>query len=385
MFQRTAAAVLTLTMLLSTVPLTALASEIKTPEEINRENAAAYAVSFVDVVYENPGLDAGNVIPFYDENDNLSGYCVDIVDGSQPNGYVIIKFLDGEQTVSEFAVEPGVQNPFDQIAEEENISQEDVTYYSVGLTDYQIVDTDSNAVYGFESEESTVSQFQATKQQVQLQQELYAQEAGLDGGSESYSTNSDFPVSRVITNSYVGTVTSRAELPSIGAISFYYQDIIEDLGLTYACAVTALCNLMKYYQYRGYIGIDGNLVTLYNDLWSCSGTINTGSGGSTFFVNVPIAAKSYLDLRGYGFIYNIYLSTLYSDYVRDINNGNPCYFSYDGSNGGHGVLVLGYVQTTANQYLCVIDGWNRYVRYLNYSGFNYSRKNGCCFDIESPY
>lgn len=144
-------------MLLGAVPFTVFASDAKTLEEINRENAAAYAVSFVDVVFENPGLESGDVIPFYDETDQLSGYCVDIVDDGQPNGYVIIKFSNGEQIVSEFAIEPGVKNPYDQMAEEKNVSLEDVTYYSVGPNDYQIVDTDSNVVYGFESEESTIS------------------------------------------------------------------------------------------------------------------------------------------------------------------------------------------------------------------------------------
>lgn len=150
------------------MPLTVFATDVKTLDEINRENAAEYAISFVDVVYENPGLESGDVISFYDENDVLSGYCVDILDDGQPNGYVVIKFLDGEQTVSEFAIEPGIENPYDQIAEDENISLEDVTYYSVGPTDYQIVDTDSNAVYSFENAESTMNQFQELKQETQL-------------------------------------------------------------------------------------------------------------------------------------------------------------------------------------------------------------------------
>ena len=362
MFQRTAAAVLTLTMLLSTVPLTALASEIKTPEEINRENAAAYAVSFVDVVYENPGLDAGNVIPFYDENDNLSGYCVDIVDGSQPNGYVIIKFLDGEQTVSEFAVEPGVQNPFDQIAEEENISQDDVAYYSVGLTDYQIVDTDSNAVYGFESEESTVSQFQATKQQVQHQQELYAQEAGLDGGSESYSTNA--LIHTYIVNNYSGTRKSSGTLP-IGSTTFYTETYVKNtLGKTYACTVTAMCNLMRYYYSRGYTKIDGNISTMYDRLWNLA---NTNSQGSTWFPSASASMRNYLSERGYAVDCAFSLSPGYDYYTNAVNSSKASLLGYNVSvDNGHTVFVVGYVETTTGKYLAVKDGWNTQTRYYVY-------------------
>ena len=375
LFKRTLAAVLTLTMLLSTVPLTALASEIKTPEEINRENAAAYAVSFVDVVYENPGLDAGDVIPFYDENDNLSGYCVDIVDGSQPNGYVIIKFLNGEQTVSEFAVEPGVQNPFDQIAEEENISQDDVAYYSVGLTDYQIVDTDSNGVYGFESEESTVSQFQATKQQVQHQQELYAQEAGLDGGSESYSTNAS--TGDVISNTYTGSVNRRGGLSGAQATSYYDDNAISTLGKTYACSVVALCNMMKYYYSRGYTKIDGNLATMYDAIWNYAGT---NSNGGTVYTQIPIAAQKYLNSRGYSCSYMQFAG--YSTFTSYIDQGRPCILSYNtGQASGHTVFVLGYVVTTSHDYLQVMDGWNTYSRYLNFSGYSYTRRAGFSFRI----
>ena len=109
------------------------------------------------------------------------------MDDGQPNGYVVIKFLDGEQTVSEFAIELGIENPYDQIAEDENISLEDVTYYSVGPTDYQIVDTDSNAVYSFENAESTMNQFQELKQETQLNAAI-SDENEIDLNS----TNGDF-------------------------------------------------------------------------------------------------------------------------------------------------------------------------------------------------
>ena len=362
MFQRTAAAVLTLTMLLSTVPLTALASEIKTPEEINRENAAAYAVSFVDVVYENPGLDAGNVIPFYDENDNLSGYCVDIVDGSQPNGYVIIKFLDGEQTVSEFAVEPGVQNPFDQIAEEENISQDDVAYYSVGLTDYQIVDTDTNAVYGFESEESTVSQFQVMKQDVQLQKALNVEEVSLDNGTQTYSVNGS--IFSYIVDTYTGSRQSSGTLP-VGSIMYYDQNFIErTLGKKYACTVTAMCNLMRYYYSRGYTKIDGNASSMYDSLWDLA---NTDSNGLTYFPSASGAMRNYLSERGYA-VDCVYSLSPGFDYFKDaVNKSKPSLLGYNVAiNDGHTVFVFGYVETTTGKYLAVKDGWHTATRYYVY-------------------
>ena len=360
-------------MLLGAVPFTVFASDANTLEEINRENAAAYAVSFVDVVFENPGLESGDVIPFYDETDQLSGYCVDIVDDGQPNGYVIIKFSNGEQTVSEFAIEPGVKNPYDQMAEEKNVSLEDVTYYSVGPNDYQIVDTDSNVVYGFESEESTISQFQTMKQQVQFQQILNAEMVNLNGGSENYSTNA--LVHDVISDTYTGTVHSRGGLTGAGSATYCNQYTIQNtLGKTYACAVVALCNMMKYYYSRGRTNIDANLATMYDAIWNYAGT---DSGGGTLASKIPGAAQQYLNSKGYSCSYNSF--SIYSNFIYWIGENRPCIFAYTIGGSGHAVFVLGYVKTVNYNYLQVMDGWNSYSRYLNFSGYNYTAKYGYSF------
>ncbi len=352
------ASLLSLTMLLGVMPLTVFATDVKTLDEINRENAAEYAISFVDVVYENPGLESGDVISFYDENDVLSGYCVDILDDGQPNGYVVIKFLDGEQTVSEFAIEPGIENPYDQIAEDENISLEDVTYYSVGPTDYQIVDTDSNAVYSFENAESTMNQFQELKQETQLNAAI-SDENEIDLNS----TNGDFL--SYISNSYSGAVESRGSLPGAGSVSYCYQNVIErTLNKTYGCTIVAMCNMMKYYYSRGYTNIHGDLAALYDALWSYS---LTSSGGSTFFPSAPGAIKNYLNSRGYSCSYDVYWLSLYSDFTRDISNGKPALMCYNFNPlDGHTVFVVGFVDTTTANYLSVIDGIHSTTRYFNY-------------------
>lgn len=373
--KKSIASLLALTMLLGAAPFTVFASDAKTLEEINRENAAAYAVSFVDVVFENPGLESGDVIPFYDETDNLSGYCVDIMDDGQPNGYVIIKFPNGEQTVSEFVVEPGVKNPYDQMAEEENLTQENVTYYSVGFADYQIVDTGSNAVYSFENEESTVGQFQELKQEVKAEQRALYTAIGY----QPYSTNSVDP-DQVISDSYVGTVYSQNTLPGATSVAYCGTTTVNNvIKRKYACSVVALCNMMKYYYSRGYTNIDANLATMYDAIWNYAGT---DSSGGTQNDNVPVAAQKYLNSRGYSCSYDMYWLNLYSDFTRDINNGKPCTLSYQtNEKGGHTVLVIGYVETISNEYLRVMDGWNMFSRYLNYDGYNYNYKIGISYQI----
>lgn len=44
-------------------------------------------------------------------------------------------------------------------------------------------------------------------------------------------------------------------------------------------------------------------------------------------------------------------------------------------------FAVGYVDTSSYQYLRIADGWNSYLRYINFNGYNYTRKNGWAFTI----
>ena len=368
---RLIASVLALAMVTSfttTMVTAAEANPPKTQEEINLENAASYAESFVEVVYEDSDYQSGDVIPFYGETDQVSGYCVDILDDGQPNGYVIIKFWNGQQTVSEFVVEPGVENPYDQMAEEAGLD-DDLTCYSVGPTDYQLVDTESNTVYGFESE------FQQVKQEVRL--ETLEQAATLAASSSTPTTYSvNAIVHDVISDNYTGTVHSRNSLSGAGAVSYCHTSVISSLGKTYACAVVSMCNLMKYYYYRGYTKIDANLSTMYDTIWNFAGTSPTGT---TTAANVPVAVKNYLNSRGYSCSYSG--TGTYINFCHAIDAGKPCTLGYEIGGDGHGIFIIGYVKTTDANYLTVMDGWNSFSRYFNYSGYNYSYKYGYSYQI----
>ena len=254
-----------------------------------------------------------------------------------------------------------------------------MAYYSVGPTDYQIVDANSNAVYSFENENTTVSQFQTMKQEVQLQKTLNAEKVYLDNGAQTYSTNSTFPTNAVLSDSYVGSVRYSGTLNGAGSPAYCSRGVIQSIGRTPACTVMALCNLMKYYYSRGYTNIDANLATMYDTIWNYAGT---NSDGITLTVRIPIAAREYLISRGYYCTYNFFLNTLYSDFTSSIRSGKPCILSYNGGQKtGHVVFVVGYVETTSAQYLSVLDGYYSYRRYLNFSGYDYSSKNGISFTI----
>ena len=115
-------------------------------------------------------------------------------------------------------------------------------------------------------------------------------------------------------------------------------------------------------------------------LWNHAGT---SSDGSTTNGKEPKAAKKYLSEVGYSCSYSSFKA--YSKFVSNLDSNKPCLFTYGAKfgdhKGGHAVFVAGYVDTSSYQYLKIADGWNSYLRYINFNGYSYSRKNGWAFTI----
>lgn len=82
----------------------------------------------------------------YSENENISGYCVDILEDGYPNGYVVVKFSDNDPVVSEFSLGENIRNPYAKIMERANIETDAAIFYSVGSNDYQVLDTSRNVI-----------------------------------------------------------------------------------------------------------------------------------------------------------------------------------------------------------------------------------------------
>lgn len=197
--------------------------------------------------------------------------------------------------------------------------------------------------------------------------EQFLNYSGLDGWS-------------VVSDTYEGTVNSSKTITGAGSISYYCSSTVSSNNLTYACSIVALSNLMKYYRSRGYTSISSNFKTLYNSLWNHAGT---SSDGSTTNGKEPKAAKKYLSEVGYSCSYSSFKA--YSKFVSNLDSNKPCLFTYGAKfgdhKGGHAVFVAGYVDTSSYQYLKIADGWNSYLRYINFNGYSYSRKNGWAFTI----
>lgn len=380
-------------MLVSSVDLSITQEEA---EDVCAGNAASYAVSFVEVVCEENNYESGNVVSFRNEDDALSGYCVDILVDGESYGYVIIKFANDEAVVSEYCIAEGAKNPYDAIIDRNlNISSADVVLYSVGQNEYQVYSEQDKTVYCYDTASMSVSEFEEYKTDVAEYNELLSasvQTVSDDDDDSEYLVYSSFSASTVITDIYSGTLKSSATVSRAGEILYYSDDdidIYEDLLGTYTnynCAVIAMCNMMKYYKYIGYSKI-GAFYEIYPELWDLAGThLDEYGRWATTTTKVAPAVKSYLKSLGYTCSYDNYWLDLYSDFTRDVDDDLLCYLAYHGTNSsdtewGHGVLVIGYAKTSSYNYLKICDGWNSYPRYFNFNGYDYDSLDGWSFTV----
>lgn len=376
-----------LAMLVS-LSATAFAAELERPytqEEINainEVNIGMYAKSFIETVNGDQNLSVGDVSTIYSENDNISGYCVNITNAGLPNGYVIVKFSDNNPVVSEFSLGADVVNPYETIMERANIDANNAIFYSIGSNEYQVFDSNQKVVASDNDGIISEREFLSVKEEAK---EINQSQLGTISNSidDPHIDYSDLNGWTVVSDSYEGTFKDGKTINGAGSIGIWYcQDHVENLDKTYACSVVALCNLMKYYREKGYDKISYSFKTLYEDLWEYAGT---DSEGATTNTNVPPAAKNYLEDLGYNCSYNSFLLDTYGDFKSALEHNKPCIFSYgaefNNKDEGHTVLAVGFVETSEWQYLEIADGWNDYLRYINFNGYDYTRQDGWSFSV----
>ena len=351
--------------------------------EKNVENVAKYALSFVNAICGEKGLTSGEVLEIKDETDSLSGYCIDILDHQTSYGYVIVKFSDNVPVVSEYCIEKGAKNPYEILIINNKLNRgSDLLYYSIGLNEYQVYSSQNEVMYGFDKKLG-LSEFELYKKNY----EKYKKESILEFVKNHSESLKDIDLNyspldgyTVISDNYTGSYINSDVIAGAYNITYYCSADVNNAGLTYACAVVALSNLMKYYKYMGKTNIGSNFSLLYSTLWNYAGT---ASDGSTPNGNEAPAAMAYMANKGYSISYDDYLWDNFSSFVQDTADNRPMLFTYEayfnGSIDGHATFCVGYTETSDYNYLRIADGWNYYLRYINFNGYNYTRKDGWSF------
>lgn len=351
---------------------------------INANNSSQYALSFVKSIFPGTNWSAGEILVIYNENDAVGGFCVDILDGAQDNGYVIVKFANNEPVISEFCIEPNINNPYEEIINDAGITDTALRYYSIGPNDYHILSNTTSSVFGLDSKSIPITQFSEYKEKARAfsAQKLNQAELNSSDSSEDVIVYSGLDGYSVISNTYSGTKTGGYTITGATNISYYCDDDVNNNGYVYACALVALSNLMKYYRSIGYTNIDSDFQTIYSELWAYAGT---DTSGGTRLGNIGPAAEDYLADQNYDCSSSTPFLTTYSTFTNALYADKPCILSYgaifNGEEDGHSVFTIGYVTTTAYQYLAILDGWNRSIRYINYNGYDYSSRAATTFSI----
>lgn len=333
----------------------------------------SYAQSFFDTIYPEKNLCASTINDLYDNNSDLFGYCVNLTNNNENSGYAIIGYdcnsVDG-LSVIEYAIEQGVTNPFDDIIKHYNRNIECSTWYYFGPSSYIVYEYDEDIAYCYNFGYRVIDCG-------------YNNLVNLHRETNKEKHNFRTLITDVIHNNYSGSAINMHTISYADSISYYCDSDVTNAGLSYACSVVADCNLMKYLRYIGFTSITSSFYTLYNALYSL---INPTSDGYSYGEKYADKAKQVIEGNGYTCVLDKFSNDTYSDFKNALNLNKPCTLAYSvfhlgvGING-HVVFVLGYVETTTDDYLKVADGWHSYIQYLNYSGYNYTNKQGCSFAV----
>lgn len=342
---------------------------------------------------------ATETVEIYNEDGLLSGFCVSLERDNQPSGYVVIQFNANEPVISEYTTDENAKNIYDEILKTTNRAdtQSEKKIYSFLPNEYVIPQNENGQeIYvGFSGEILDADAFELSKEDAkeikaymrdaeraeretrnqsktrQNQNEAKA-EIGIIYEPLSVQTRGGkYDHSSVFfSDSYSGTVSASKNIPGYNSFTIYGSDDVDGFTKEYACSVVAMLNLVSYVSSNGYNGafLNNSANDTYTKLYELAGT----TGSSTYSDKIKPALVNYFKGNTrHRCSVDEYWFTYYSDFTRDLNNNKPCMIgvSYNkpgGGESGHQVFVVGYVQTSTDNYLRVTDGWdNTKTRYFN--------------------
>lgn len=343
------------------------------------ELAIQMAEQFSETAIQNIDLTADNPIKFYNETGQAIGYIVNYYDEDDSScGYIIFDNSD-DSLISEYSFGENVSNPYESIQETSDISvmkSDEDKLYKIAPFTYGIIDSESRNIidnYGNESDATDII-------------------AASDSEDKNPAEWDDvlIDVADVYVNYSLISTNNTSEFIA------YSESYIESLTGHYACAVSALLACATYYGALNYSDIAGE----YMELWDATSTaeIDDSDGsngiiyGTTNIYNIGPGFVNYCADRGVSVSQSTVDSPTYNFFTNCIDGGNMAivhcgiYSSSEGERVGHSMAVQGYATLynyssgeTIHTFM-VFDGWNTYVRYLNFDFENWTDLRGTSFN-----
>lgn len=342
------------------------------------DDAASYAEAFAETV-SGEDLNVSDTVPVEDVSGKTVGYAVSFEKNGTDWGYVQLD-LRLLEPVSSFALSEGQAGLYEQAAEaafngvmpQGDVSLVEVSPFSYGLR--------------------TVDGLLHTEERV------YSEKEQKRAARKSSETGLSWQ--EAFEDTYSGTVTEEAKLSVYDKEkSFLSQDYVGRIVGRYACAVTAMTEVMNQNDYL----LNNSIKDTYDDLWIRSITSAydgdgdgvtdrvTASDGTEYYLgstrnkNILGAMQLYLNAMNVEYRSNRYYNPTFDDLVHCVDK--DCFgliyaasvYDADGDVNGHAVNVLGYLVTedddAETEYLFAADGWGETGRYLNLERFNYTPDN----------
>lgn len=311
------------------------------------------------------------------------GYSLGLFLDGKPHGYIVYDFRV-EGSVLEFSFDEGAVDKYTEIIEkaendnsipsvEKSINAE-AKVYEVSPLEYstQIAE---NEFYSTSEQNYDSSELDSVQEQsLELDQKLEEQPSNIvvpeeerDSASKKYADHA-----KVLVTTYPSGYSWTAQR--------YWNQFIADTEATTEAALKKwCCGISALWILSQSTGLEGNLKTAYNSLWSLGGTTTTHTSngvsyGSIANNKIGPAFQQFAAKYGVRLTYANTNSPSFNIFKSAIDTRKPAILAYgiQTSNGrsGHAVPIEGYMigksGSATTNFLVAANDWNWNVCYINY-------------------
>lgn len=325
--------------------------------------------------------------PILNSHNEITGYSVSFLVDNIPYGYANVN-MSHDEPIYEFAIEENLDSLYDHLTSKAtkvlNVSEEDIT---------KKIFTSNALSYFVENKNFFGNDYYVdlSGENIYTEDEFNDLLDKINNYSETvYNSGSSIFFNKINTSRYKN-ISKTKVLNKYAKNKYAFSEArIESATKKYACAVVALTNI----AYNEGVQMS-SLKETFNTLWTDtntreinkSGGITYGTTGDTFLAS---GMKRYVNGVGKNFSCFTKTNPTSSFFKTAINRNHSATLSYrmyvkDGNSSkkiGHTITVVGYC--TANRkdngknknFLYILDGWNGYAKYLNYTDVDFSNGYG---------
>lgn len=351
-----------------------------------------YIETFANQIETSKKVIADDIVPIYDNEDQIIGCCVSLASGNNDYGYVNLDFRM-ENIITDFSIAFGASSPIESISEEIQENAEDYKsietskLYKVDLIDYGVsyIDDRGKKRYVVGTDDMSNREFEKLQDSnVEFDQKMEnsTMTTKYSGFSKIWSSGVSGQVTE--TSKYINQYSKSKSLVS--------QASVENATNKYACAVVALTEIAQQEKIS-----NSSLKTTFNNLWNKTETTTdyTSGGisyGTTKDSKLASGMKAYATSRNASCSYTTKSNPSVSFFVNAVKNNLSSTLSMrilttSGETSGHTVSVVGYCKTyysaATHTYVIVANGWYSDAPvFIDYNNVDFVNTYGVTYDID---